>query len=500
MNRLPEALLVVDPHREHIAVAEARKLGIKVVALLDTDCDPDLVDLPIPGNDDSMRSIELVAEAAGRRDHRRQGRGAGRAAARGRAGAAAAADRDRDRGGDRRGGERWRLERHAAAARGGAAGDARAGAGRRRRPAAGARARPAADAPAERRGRRGRAPAPKRRDEPSRPELESPDRVRPAAPLAEPETRVDRHGAAPAADAAPASRDRPLVDPRHSSQSARAADFLDTASRHVQSIRHRPSSTYERGELPMAEITAQAVNEFRKKTGLGLMECKSLLKEADGDLKKAETLAKEKHGKNAEIRAGRATKAGRIEVYIHHDGKSGGMIELNCETDFVARNDEFRQLAKDLALHILAANPQLRQPRGRARPTVAEQKRIFMRQAADKPENIHEKIAEGKLNAWFGETRPARPEVRQGRHQDDPRLILAVNARTGENITVARFARFVVGEAAKRRPLCRVVSCRCRRIGPAHRSDRIPASTPRPEDPRWTPSSPAALRCSAASC
>lgn len=96
----------------------------------------------------------------------------------------------------------------------------------------------------------------------------------------------------------------------------------------------------------MAEITAQAVNEFRKTTGLGLMECKALLKEADGDVKKALTLAKEKHGKNAENRAGRATTAGRVEVYIHHDGKSGGLVEVNCETDFVARNDAFRALAK----------------------------------------------------------------------------------------------------------------------------------------------------------
>src|SRR5260370_28674932 len=107
----------------------------------------------------------------------------------------------------------------------------------------------------------------------------------------------------------------------------------------------------------MAEITVGAVNEFRKKTGLGLMECKALLKEADGDLKKAETLAKERGLKNAEKRAGRAASAGRVEVYIHHDAKSGAMVEVNCETDFVARNEEFKQLAKDLALHVVAAKP-----------------------------------------------------------------------------------------------------------------------------------------------
>src|SRR5260370_7142844 len=107
----------------------------------------------------------------------------------------------------------------------------------------------------------------------------------------------------------------------------------------------------------MAEITVGAVNEFRKKTGLGLMECKALLKEADGDLQKAETLAKERGLKKAELRAGRAAKAGRVEVYIHHDAKSGAMIELNCETDFVARNAEFKQLANDIALHAIAPNP-----------------------------------------------------------------------------------------------------------------------------------------------
>src|SRR3954447_3990357 len=149
-----------------------------------------------------------------------------------------------------------------------------------------------------------------------------------------------------------------------------------------------------RGETPMAEITAQSVNEFRKATGLGLMECKALLKEADGDIKKAMSLAKEKHGKNAENRAGRVTKAGRIEVYIHHDGKSGGMIEVNCETDFVARNDAFRQLAKDLALQVVARNP-IRGRRGEiAGGQVGEAARIFIRQAGDKPENVRAKIAE----------------------------------------------------------------------------------------------------------
>ena len=171
----------------------------------------------------------------------------------------------------------------------------------------------------------------------------------------------------------------------------------------------------------MAEITAQAVNEFRKKTGLGLMECKALLKEADGDLKKAETLAKERGLKQAELRAGRAAKAGRVEVYIHHDAKSGTMVELNCETDFVARNDEFKQLAKDLALHIMAANPLCVRredvPPRRHRRAEADLHVPGGRQAGQHPgENRR-----GQAQRLVRRERPARPEVRQGRDQDRPR-------------------------------------------------------------------------------
>ncbi len=197
----------------------------------------------------------------------------------------------------------------------------------------------------------------------------------------------------------------------------------------------------------MSEITAQAVNEFRKQTGLGLMECKTLLKEAGGDVKKAMTLAKEKHGKNAENRSGRVTKAGRIEVYIHHDGKQGAMIELKCETDFVARNDDFRVVAKDLAVHIMGANPKFR---GREDIPAAEleaKRAEFVAEAANKPENIREKLVEGKLSRWCGEKGVFldQPFVK-----DDSKtvreLLHALNARTGENISIGRYARFIVGE------------------------------------------------------
>jgi elongation factor Ts len=206
--------------------------------------------------------------------------------------------------------------------------------------------------------------------------------------------------------------------------------------------------------MPMADITAQAVNEFRKQTGLGLMECKALLKEADGDSKKALALAKEKHGKNAENRAGRATKAGRIEVYIHHDGKQGAMVELKCETDFVARNDEFKQAAKDIAVHILGANPKFRDRADVAAADVEKQRAGFLAEAANKPENIREKLVEGKLARWFGESGVLldQPFVK-----DDAKTIREIlhelNARTGENITVGRYARFIVGDDVEGEPV-----------------------------------------------
>src|SRR3954454_512520 len=158
-------------------------------------------------------------------------------------------------------------------------------------------------------------------------------------------------------------------------------------------------------------------------------------------------LAKEKHGKNAENRAGRTTKAGRIEVYIHHDGKQAAMVELKCETDFVARNEEFKQAAKDIAVHILGANPKFKVRENVPADLVEKQKQAFLAEAANKPEAVREKLVEGKLSRWYGENGVLldQPFVK-----DDAKTIREIlhelNARTGENITVGRYARFIVGE------------------------------------------------------
>ena len=197
----------------------------------------------------------------------------------------------------------------------------------------------------------------------------------------------------------------------------------------------------------MSEISAKDVNEFRKQTGLGLMECKNLLKEAGGDVKKAMTLAKEKHGKNAENRSGRVTKAGRIEVYIHHDGKQGAMIELKCETDFVARNDDFKSVAKDLAVHILGANPKFSGRQDVPQAELEAKRAQFVAEAAGKPENIREKLVEGRLARWCGE---AGVFLDQPFVKDDSKtvreMLHELNARTGENITIGRYARYIIGE------------------------------------------------------
>jgi elongation factor Ts len=199
----------------------------------------------------------------------------------------------------------------------------------------------------------------------------------------------------------------------------------------------------------MADISAKDVNDFRKETGLGLMECKALLTQAGGDKKKAMVLAKEKHGKNAENRSGRVTKAGRVEVYIHHDGKQGALVELKCETDFVARNEEFKQVAKDIAVHILGANPKVRGREDLPAARLEAKKAEFAAEAANKPENIREKLVEGKLARWAGESGVLldQPFVK-----DDAKTIRDIlqelNARTGENISIGRYARFIIGEDA----------------------------------------------------
>jgi len=198
----------------------------------------------------------------------------------------------------------------------------------------------------------------------------------------------------------------------------------------------------------MAPITAEQVKQLRDKTGAGMMECKAALTEAGGDQEKAVDILRKKGLASAAKRAGRATSNGVVGSYIHMGGKVGVLVEVNCETDFVARTDDFQGLVKELALHIAAADPRYVRRDEVPADVLEKEKEIYRAQFADsgKPPAVVEKIVEGKLGSFYSQiVLIDQPSVR------DPnvtvsQLIAQASAKTGENITVSRFARFKVGE------------------------------------------------------
>ena len=198
----------------------------------------------------------------------------------------------------------------------------------------------------------------------------------------------------------------------------------------------------------MATITADQVKQLRDKTGAGMMECKSALTEAGGDQEKAVDLLRKKGLASAAKRAGRATSNGVVGSYIHMGGKVGVLVEVNCETDFVARTEDFQTLVKEIALHIAAADPRYARREDVPADVLEKEKEIYRAQFADsgKPAPVVEKIVDGKLGSYYSQVVLVdQPYVR------DPsvtvsQLIAQAAAKTGENITVSRFARFKVGE------------------------------------------------------
>jgi elongation factor Ts len=201
----------------------------------------------------------------------------------------------------------------------------------------------------------------------------------------------------------------------------------------------------------MATITADQVKQLRDKTGAGMMECKAALTEASGDQEKAVDLLRKKGLASAAKRSGRATSNGVIGSYIHTGGRVGVLVEVNCETDFVARTEEFQTLVKELALHIAAADPRYARREDVPADVLEKEKEIYRAQFADsgKPAPVVEKIVEGKLGSYYSQVVLVdQPSVR------DPnvtvsQLIAQASAKTGENIAVSRFARFKVGEQAE---------------------------------------------------
>ena len=197
------------------------------------------------------------------------------------------------------------------------------------------------------------------------------------------------------------------------------------------------------------KITAKLVAELRARTGAGMMDCKNALEEADGDLDKATELLRVKYAAKADKRAERSAGEGLIEAYIHFTGKVGVLVELNCETDFVALTSEFRQLAKDVAHQIAATKPIAVKIEDLPAEIVERERRIYERQVAEqkKPEHIRAKIVDGMLKKFYEENvLLEQPFVKDGNVTIGD-MVRAYSGKTGEKVQVRRFACFVLGGA-----------------------------------------------------
>ena len=197
------------------------------------------------------------------------------------------------------------------------------------------------------------------------------------------------------------------------------------------------------------QITAQQVKELREKTGAPMMDCKAALTEAKGNMAEAETVLRKRGLASAQKRAGRATLEGMVGSYIHAGGKIGVMIEINCESDFVARTDEFQHLAHDLAMHIAAADPRYIRKEEVTPEILEKEKEIYRAQAlaSGKPEKVVDRIVEGKMEKFYEEVCLLEQHFVKDPGQTVGQVVAACIGKLGENITVRRFSRFKVGEA-----------------------------------------------------
>jgi len=199
----------------------------------------------------------------------------------------------------------------------------------------------------------------------------------------------------------------------------------------------------------MAEISAQMVKQLREKTGAGIMDCKEALAACDGNIDKALDFLRKKGLATAQKRAGRAMREGTIQPYIHMGGKLGVLVEVNCETDFVGKTDDFRELAKNIAMHIAASNPVSVSPEDVPEEIVNKEKEIYRDQAlqSGKPEKMIDKIVEGKLAKFFKENCLLNQAYVRNPDITVTDLLNESIAKIGENITIKRFVRFQVGES-----------------------------------------------------
>ena len=330
LERLPDAVFVVDTKKEQIAVTEARKLEIPVIAIVDTNCDPDEVDYVIPGNDDAIRAVSLVARVVA--DALAEGYGMAKDDV---------------------------IEKSAA-----------------RRPTAAPRRSTTA------------APAPADEDVPS------------------------AEDAAAIAASTVFEPDLPTPETAEEEPEVVAEAAIEEAA----------SAAPSKGER-MIDISADQVKTLRERTGAGMMDCKRALQETDGDLEKAIELLRERGLASVAKRAGRTADQGLIDSYIHFNNTVGVLIEVNSETDFVANTVEFQQLVKDIALHIASpAAPRWLTREDIPEDVVQQEEHIALAQAkeAGKPENVLDRIVEGKLQRLLSRLRASGAAVREGRREDDP--------------------------------------------------------------------------------
>ena len=197
----------------------------------------------------------------------------------------------------------------------------------------------------------------------------------------------------------------------------------------------------------MAEISAALVKQLREKSGAGIMDCKNALKECDGDIEKASDFLRKKGLATAAKRAGRSMSEGVVESYIHMGGKLGVLVEVNCETDFVAKNDDFKEFTKNVAMQIAATSPVGIREEDVSEEIVNREREIYRGQALElgKPEKMIEKIVEGKLNKFFRENCLMNQAYVRNPDLTIADLINELIAKIGENITIKRFERFQIG-------------------------------------------------------
>jgi len=198
------------------------------------------------------------------------------------------------------------------------------------------------------------------------------------------------------------------------------------------------------------EITSSLVKELREKTGVGMMDCKTALKECNGDMEKAIDYLRKKGIATAQKRGARTAKEGQIGSYIHTGGKIGVLVEVNCETDFSAKTEDFSEFVKNIAMHIAASNPLVVDRKDITPEMVEREKDIYMTQAKEsgKPEKVLEKIVEGKMQKFYADVSLLEQQYVKNPDIKVQDLLNELIAKTGEKIVISRFARYQLGEAS----------------------------------------------------